>query len=398
MKHKGKRGMAALCMAWLLSFISTTAMAATATVDVSALVLRKEASTSSKALQTLSAGDRMEIICEDGSWYKVQYGKYTGYVMTKYVKTSGTVSGKTNSDSLRYGDRGDDVKELQERLKKLGYYTGSIDGKYGSGTEKAVRSFQERNGLTADGVAGKKTLAALEASSAVGNESSNSTAAFSLKTNQTLRPGDRGSQVKALQEHLRELGYYSLSIDGKYGDGTYQGVLRFQTNNGLEQDGIAGRLTLGKLVSSSAVAADDASSGSCVTERLDWFKDGEDTFPRGATITIKDCKTGLYFNARVLYGSNHLDAEPLTSQDTETLLKINGGHEFSYERRAILVKYDGHVYAASIYSEPHGDQVITDNDYDGQFCIHFYGSKTHGSDRVDEDHQDCEAAALKYTW
>lgn len=92
-----------------------------------------------------------------------------------------------------------------------------------------------------------------------------------------------------------------------------------------------------------------------------------------------------------------MDTEPLTAADTEILLDINGGVDFSYRRRAVLVQYNGHVYAASIYSEPYGDQTITDNNFDGQFCLHFYGSKTHGSDRVDEDHKECEAQALKYT-
>ena len=100
----------------------------------------------------------------------------------------------------------------------------------------------------------------------------------------------------------------------------------------------------------------------------------------------------------MLYGSNRLDAEPLTAADTDILLDINGGVDFSYRRRAVLVQYNGHVYAASIYCEPHGDQTITNNNFDGQFCLHFYGSKTHGSDRVDEDHKECEALALKYTW
>lgn len=221
---------------------------------------------------------------------------------------------------------------------------------------------------------------------------------MTLKTNQTLRLGDSSSQVRALQIRLAELGDYTNTIDGAYGYGTRQAVLAFQKNNQLTQDSIAGQQTLEKLVSASAVGADDIPEGTLVTERLDWFADGEDTFPRNATIQVKDCETGLIFNAKVLYGSNHLDAEPLTAADTKILLDINGGVDFSYRRRAVLVQYNGHVYAASIYCEPHGDQTITNNNFDGQFCLHFYGSKTHGSDRVAEDHKECEALALKYTW
>ena len=59
------------------------------------------------------------------------------------------------------GSSGSVVKQIQTKLRDWGYYTGSIDGVYGSGTEKAVRYFQSKNGLTADGKAGPKTLSAL---------------------------------------------------------------------------------------------------------------------------------------------------------------------------------------------------------------------------------------------
>ncbi len=56
------------------------------------------------------------------------------------------------------GSRGDEVRRIQRKLKQLGYYTGSIDGIYGSNTQKAVISFQRSCGLTADGIAGPRTL------------------------------------------------------------------------------------------------------------------------------------------------------------------------------------------------------------------------------------------------
>lgn len=59
------------------------------------------------------------------------------------------------------GSSGGTVKEIQTKLKNWGYYSGAIDGVYGSRTEAAVRHFQEKNGLSVDGKAGPKTLAAL---------------------------------------------------------------------------------------------------------------------------------------------------------------------------------------------------------------------------------------------
>lgn len=58
----------------------------------------------------------------------------------------------------KMGSRGEEVKNIQTRLKKWGYYEGSIDGIYGTATKNAVIQFQKKNGLTADGIAGPKTL------------------------------------------------------------------------------------------------------------------------------------------------------------------------------------------------------------------------------------------------
>ena len=67
----------------------------------------------------------------------------------------------TSAAVLRQGARGGEVKEVQRRLKQWGYYQGSVDGVFGTGTKKAVIAFQKKNGLTADGVVGKATYRAL---------------------------------------------------------------------------------------------------------------------------------------------------------------------------------------------------------------------------------------------
>ena len=63
--------------------------------------------------------------------------------------------------ALKQGSRGEDVKTVQQKLKRWGYYSGSVDGIYGPATKKAVEYFQRKNGLTADGIVGQKTYAAL---------------------------------------------------------------------------------------------------------------------------------------------------------------------------------------------------------------------------------------------
>ena len=61
----------------------------------------------------------------------------------------------------KYGSRGDEVIQIQTKLKRWGYYNGNIDGIYGSQTQEAVRYFQRKNGLTVDGIAGPNTLKAM---------------------------------------------------------------------------------------------------------------------------------------------------------------------------------------------------------------------------------------------
>ena len=61
----------------------------------------------------------------------------------------------------KYGSRGDEVIQIQTKLKRWGYYKGNIDGIYGSQTLEAVKYFQRKNGLTVDGIAGKRTLEAM---------------------------------------------------------------------------------------------------------------------------------------------------------------------------------------------------------------------------------------------
>ena len=70
------------------------------------------------------------------------------------------ILGRVSVSALsKMGSRGSEVKNIQTRLKKWGYYTGSVDGIYGTATKNAVIKFQKKNGLTADGIAGPATLA-----------------------------------------------------------------------------------------------------------------------------------------------------------------------------------------------------------------------------------------------
>ena len=175
----------------------------------------------------------------------------------------------TRSTALRNGDEGTDVAYVQQRLRALGYLSGSADGIFGNNTERAVKEFQMANGLTADGVVGNRTMAMLDSSSAksksaaVGDTSratavptpKNYTASTPNATYGYLAPGDRGSKVTNLQKRLIELGYMSGSASGNYDDATEQAVRDFQARNGQWVDGKAGPDTQSALYGSGALAA-----------------------------------------------------------------------------------------------------------------------------------------------
>lgn len=293
------------------------------------VVLRKAADRDAKALQTLPVGEKVTILQTTGSWYKVRYGTFTGYLMKKYVNKDSEASDAASKirelgsapGIMRVGDENTDVYKLQKALKILGYYDGAIDSKYGSETKKAVESFQKDEGLEADGYAGQLTVKRI-----FGSCNSKSL---------TTQPAPEGSDEDV--ETLR-------------------------------------------------------------TEVLDWFDDYvANVIPKNAHFTIKDVKTGKTFEAVRWSGGSHMDAEPRTAEDSAAMKAIYGG-SWSWRRRPILIKYKGHVYAASMNGMPHGDSTISGNNFDGVFCIHFKNSKTHGSDKIDSAHQNAVTQAGKATW
>ena len=83
------------------------------------------------------------------------------------------------SNYVYYGSPSSQVKSVQEKLKSWGYYNGNVDGKFGYNTEKAVKWFQEKNGLTADGKCGQKTLEKMGLYNLLGSSNSSSSGSSS---------------------------------------------------------------------------------------------------------------------------------------------------------------------------------------------------------------------------
>jgi peptidoglycan hydrolase-like protein with peptidoglycan-binding domain len=162
-----------------------------------------------------------------------------GYYADGPSTQSGTLLETIIKPTLRRGDIGAFVKELQQKLISFGYLNGAADGVFGAATASALRQFQSANGLSADGVIGKNTWAVLD------NYSVGVPTSIEFPK---LRSGDSGNYVIELQQRLTALGFYKGVIDGKYGPATEAAVRKFQVAYGLGADGIAGAGTWSVLI------------------------------------------------------------------------------------------------------------------------------------------------------
>ena len=416
---RNSQRLAALLVAVILMISLMPAAAAasyTGTINEDKVFFRMGPSTSSGYYGQLNKGTKVTVTGVSGEFYKVTYNKQDGYVMQKFVTLSDsakkalgvTVPSKYANatkisqlgdppDYTQKGSTGDSVEKLQQALKIKGYYKGAVDGIYGDGTVSAVKAYQKAVGISQTGKADYATImklfgSVLTTTVAQDPKMNGITKISEITVPATSKPGDSGKNVLALQQALKIKGYYKAPIDSKYGDKTKEAVLAFQKSKGLYQDGIAGYNTIKALFGKNA-----ANYTTYTTEKLDWFKGGAQLFHGQCTMTVKDVNTGRTFRVQRRFGTNHLDVEPLTAEDTATLKSIYGG-SWSWNRRAILVLFNGHVYAASMNGMPHGTYGITNNNFDGHFCIHFYNSRTHDSDKVDSAHQNCVQRAMNATW
>ncbi len=139
---------------------------------------------------------------------------------------------------LQSGSEGDDVKELQESLKRLGFKPGRPDGVFGGKTEAAVLEFQKSYGMYDDGVVGENLVNVLNEALATDRP---------LMSKRLINRGDRGEDVRVLQNMLNELGFDAGSPDGIFGKGTLDAVVAFQYSQELKGDGLVGFKTVDAL-------------------------------------------------------------------------------------------------------------------------------------------------------
>nr|MBR4281823.1 peptidoglycan-binding protein [Clostridia bacterium] len=175
------------------------------------------------------------------------------------VKTLPAIDGLT----VRSGDKGIIVRSIQSMLEMKGYSV-SVTGTYDTKTVSAVKAFQQKNGLKADGICGEDTQELLfgsgldSAATPTPKPTASPTPLPELeKPRSTVRKGSSGSDARLVQQRLIDLKYLSGKADGKFGAQSVEALKDFQQNNGLVADGVAGSGTNAVLFSWLALAADE---------------------------------------------------------------------------------------------------------------------------------------------
>lgn len=127
---------------------------------------------------------------------------------------------------------------------------------------------------------------------------------------------------------------------------------------------------------------------------LDWFDYMDEYFTKYVKVRVIDVYSMTEYYVKRMGGYNHADVQCVDAQNTAIFKKVYGG-EWSWVRRPVWVEVDGKFYAGSSNGMPHGFDLLETGE-GGHTCIHFLNSKTHGTKRVDPDHQKCVAYAAEH--
>ena len=387
--------------------------------------LRSSANTSSAAKASLKQGTLVRIskiyTGSDGvKWYyvSVAFGNYTykGYIRSdmmetiteaEYNKAGGGSSINTGDQEilgmllvtgtsvrLRYSPSTDAETVGTANKGDVFYYVDSVSGWYQTKAGYWISS----------GFARPMTEEEIKNYTGSGDASS------------TYGYGSTGSAVTFIQTALKSLKYYTAEITGHFGSKTEDAVKRFQKDNGLTADGVVGKTTMDKLnekysggsgSSTTNVALNSTIYNVSWSEKNTIINAGlNKTASDAGKVILTDLETGKSFKVHVQSNGNHSDVEPLTAADTATLCNIYGvgtASAISWKRRAMILTLDQGQgvtlqFVVSVYAQPHGQQDITNNNFSGQFCVHFKGSTIHsgdgGSVPDSENHQAIITAAV----
>ena len=359
------------------------------------LNVRKGPGTSYAVAGKLRNGDKVTVTGSADGWYAISYEGGTGYVSSAYIVKSDDGAATSTPDA---GERTEGYVIASALNVRSGPGTNyNILGKLYSG--ELVEILGSTGGwykISYNGGTGYVSAEYVQEGAPPDDipPSTNDMLTKDLDIDTTLKVGSTGSKVKDLQTALNIQGFYSGEIDGIYDSAVQSAVKAFQKAAGLDADGIAGNYTLATVytlldpIPKSQLNLKAYDDGSSIPIIKPSWSEANNLLPRRATFTVVDVRTGYTFRAIRTGGSLHADTEPATRVDTNIMFQAIGS-KWSWARRPVWIVYNGVRMAASMNCQPHGFETIGGNDMTGQFCIHFVDSKTHGSNKVDADHQSC---------
>lgn len=344
-------------------------------------------------------------------WYRISYNGRSAYILAIYAKVTtapSTGAPAVPTPTINPADLSSTAVTTIDRVlirkaasKAAGYFTrleraGTVVKL--TGKTANAEGFFWREG-TASGATGWIIADYLRVLTKTEEAQLGNTGDPSLPKEATyriLRRGDTGEDVTRLQTELSRLGFLAAGeITGVYTTATIEAVKAYQRISALTVDGVAGPLTQHKLYGTVPVGTNNpggtVSPNMYPVEKELWTVVNT-VWQRGVTAVLTDVQTRLSYRAKRWAGGSHADVEPLTAADTVIMCRIYGvknsqeiAEKDLWQRKPFWVTVNGHTYAASIYGVPHnypaGD-TIPNNDFNGQFCVHFVGSTTHTNPNV----------------
>ena len=264
----------------------------------------------------------LHILCCSPNGFDGEFGNGTLTAVKKFQSKYGLVSdgivGDTTWNTLK-----NEIATLQAQLNKKGCNVGTVDGIAGPATYNAVISFQNKNGLTADGQVGTATWDIL-----FNNVSGGVSYNRILKATSPLMQGD---DVKVVQNKLNSLGYNCGTADGYYGNDTKNAVVKFQSDRGLTTDGEVGPATWNALFSNSSSNGNtggnignirkiyiDAGHGGNDSGAIGYDSDGILHYEKtiALNISLQQARLFRYLGYEVRLSRNNNNSNPTLSQRT----------------------------------------------------------------------------------
>lgn len=212
----------------------------------------------------------------------------------------------------------------------------------------------------------------------------------------SLKKGDAGSEVYAVQRKLNELGYLNYRPTGKFSDMTTEAVRKFQQLNEIPSTGEVNTATKQAIFSSEAKRNSANPDFKKVIGRaytgtnhgkgvLSAWENINKMFAVGDTVKVTDYNTEIDFKLKRIGGKNSAQVVTVSQEDYDKYTEIFGGGE-TWEHRAVLVTINGTEYAASLFGTPTHTEPQSESGMNGYTTLYFNNSKTDVHAIADEEH------------